>query len=796
MSSATGERPPGRNVATALGVMLAVAAAMGLLVAGLIIPFAGVTGLAAKGAADTLKDLPANFDTGELAQRSTLLDKDGEVIATLYDENRVNVTLSQVSKPMRQAILAIEDDRFYQHGALDMKGTLRAFITNQTNQGTVQGGSSITQQLVKLTLLSQAGTDKKKVAEATADTYARKFKELRYAIALEQTHSKDWILERYLNSAYFGAGAHGVQAAARRYFDKNASKLSVREAATIAGLVKNPVGYDPIRNPERSMQRRNVVLDRMAELGVITATKADRLKKQKLRLNPRTSPNGCTQSKAPFFCDYVLNYLESDPALGKTVADRQRLLKSGGLTIHTTVDLKMNKAATDSVEASVHPTDNAIGALAMVEPGTGEVRAIAQSRPMGSKVGQGQTYLNYVVNQKYGDSAGFSAGSTFKAFTLAAAIELGIPLTTTINSPPQMNIPESSYTNCKNEPYGYGTWDVSNSTSSGPMTLYTGTQLSVNTFFAQLEIKTGLCKPFRLAKSMGVDLDQATGDANGLGAELVPSFTLGAANASPLEMAEAYATFAARGKHCDARPVTSVEDADGKRVKSYPDVCSQVIPESVADGVSAILRGVLEPGGFGYQQGINLPIDDAGKTGTAQNQQAVWFVGYTPTMSAAAMIAGANSQGQPISLRGQTIGGVYRPSASGSGFAGPIWGNTMKAILPELGNEKFVPFSQSAVNATLDQVPDVRGMSISDAKGTLADKGFNVVVGENWNTNYPAGTVGGMDPTPGEARGQGYTVTLYPSTGYVPPPPSSSTNKGNKGKGKGHGKGRQGRGRG
>ena len=565
--------------------MAIVAAVMGVVVAGLAIPFAGVLGIGAKSLSHTVEDLPANLRTQPLAQQTQIVDQSGTTIATLYDQNRINVPLSQISRKMVKSIVAIEDYRYYQHGALDLKGTLRALVTNQASGGSVQGGSSITQQMVKMTLVDQAKTAKQRKA-ATADTYARKLTELRYAIAFEQNYSKDWILERYLNIAYYGDGAYGVQAAARHYFDTNAKDLTLLQGATLAGLVKNPSGYDPITNPDRGIQRRNVVLDRLAQLHVIKQHRADLLKKRPLGLHPVATPNGCVNSSAPFFCDYVVNYLEQDPALGKTVDARKKLLYTGGLTIHTTISLPDQRAADTSVHNHVFPTDQAIGALAMVEPGTGDVKAISQSRPMGRDAKAGQTFLNYVVPQKYGDSNGFQPGSTFKAFVLAAAIQQGIPLSQTIASPMQVHIPMSEYRVCGGKHFAStDTWSPHSSTISGTMNAYTGTQESVNTFFAKLELQTGLCEPYRLAKAMGIGLDDPA-------TEMVPSFTLGVASVSPLELADAYATFAARGLHCDPRPVVSIDDSNGNQLKTYQPQCQQVIAAPVADAVNDVLRGV------------------------------------------------------------------------------------------------------------------------------------------------------------------------------------------------------------
>ncbi|HET7431708.1 MAG TPA: penicillin-binding protein [Nocardioides sp.] len=780
MSVPPEERLPASRIASHLAVMAAVAAVMGVVVAGLAIPFAGVLGIGAKSLSHTVESLPAELKAEPLAQQTKIVDPTGATVATLYDQNRINVPLSQVSRKMVKSIVAIEDYRFYQHGALDLKGTLRALITNQANSGVVQGGSSITQQMVKMTLLDQAKTPKER-KQATADTYARKLTELRYAIAFEQNYSKDWILERYLNIAYFGDGAYGVQAAARHYFGTNAKDLTWVQGATLAGLVKNPSGYDPLRNPDRGLARRNVVLDRLAQLQVISQHKADKMKKQPLGLHPVATPNGCVNSSAPFFCDYVVNYLEHDRALGKTPNARKKLLYTGGLTIHTTISLRDQRAADNSVRKHVYPTDQAIGALAMVEPGTGAVKALAQSRPMGRDAAAGQTFLNYTVPQEYGDSAGFQPGSTFKAFVLAAAIKKGIPLTETINAPSQVHIAMSRYKVCNGQNFAStDTWSPHNSTISGTMNVYEGTRESVNTFFAQLELQTGLCTPYHLAQAMGIGLDDPP-------TEMVPSFTLGVASVSPLEMADAYATFAARGLHCDPRPVVSIDDSNGHELKAYPEQCQQVIAAPVADAVNDVLRGVQEPGGFGYDAGISLNIPSAGKTGTTDSNMSVWFMGYTPHLTTASMIAGANRLGHWITLNGQTIGGQYVYAAHGSTTAGPMWGDAMKVIQQWLPNTDFVPPNGQDINGVLTTVPDVAGLPYDQAAQQLKQAGYSVADGGYRDSSYAADTVAYTNPSAGSQTPSGSTITIYRSDGtpYVPPKHHHSGG-GNPGPGNGH----------
>jgi membrane peptidoglycan carboxypeptidase len=678
-------------------VMLAVSAVLGVVVAGLAIPFAGVAGMSARTVSKGMDDLPEELETAPLSQRTTILDADGKVIASLYDQNRVTVPLKGISRTMVKAIVAIEDYRFYQHGAIDLKGTLRALITNQANSGVVQGGSSITQQLVKLTLLAQAKGDPEAEKAATDDTYARKIKELRYAIALEQTHSKDWILERYLNTAYFGDGAYGIQAAARHYFNVNARDLNLPQSAMLAGLVKNPSGYDPTNSPDRALERRNVVLDRMAQLGAAPQAKVDKVKDKDLRLDVRDVDSGCLNSSAPFFCDYVVEYLLADQSLGDSRKERLNLLKNGGLTIKTTISMADQKAADTAVQDHVQRKDGAIGALAIVEPGTGAVKALAQSRPMGNDTKDGQTYVNYTIPREYGGSNGFQPGSTFKAFVLATAIDMGMPLTTAYNAASPMTFDLSDYANCPGEGTFGGTQEVGNSTTSGYMNMYGGTRNSVNTYFMQLEQATGVCKPYELAQKMGVRLTDPQ-------SERYPSFTLGVPDASPLEMAEAYATFAAQGLHCDSRPVTQITDADGNVLKDYNPTCQQVMQQKTANAVSDVLRGVIAPGGFG--EALQLGTAAAGKTGTTQSQKAVWFVGYTTQLAAAATIAGITPTGVPESLQGKTINGSYVSSASGSGFAGPIWGDAMKAITAGQPYVDFpYPEGVDGVGTTVPYVP-------------------------------------------------------------------------------------------
>jgi len=767
-------------VASHMGVFVAVSAVMGILVAALAVPLVSAVGYGTGKISHSLQNLPQELKAEPLAQSTKVLGANGKVFATFYDQNRVDVSLDQISPIMRRSIVAIEDYRFYQHGALDLKGTLRAFLTNQGGGSSTQGGSSITQQMAKMTAVDQAQTNAERKA-ATADTYQRKIQELRHAIAFEQNYSKDWILDRYLNIAYFGDGAYGIQAAAQHYFSVDAADLNAKQSALLAGLVKNPSGYDPTQYPDRARARRQVVLNRMADLKVIPRAKADQINASGLGLKVSPTPNGCLGSKAPFFCDYVRRYLLADPALGTTVAARQELLNSGGLTIKTTMRVPFQRAADRATSSHVRATDNAVGALAMVQPGTGKVLAISQSRPMGRNKAKGQTFLNRAVDTKYGDAAGFQPGSTFKLFTLASALEQGLPPTTSFYSPEQVHIPQNEYRTCDGPYTSYDTWDPHNSTSNGTMTMYTGMQLSVNTFFAQLEKLTGLCMPYNLAKKLGVDLSDTAH-------EQVPSFTLGVADVSPLEMAGAYATMAARGKFCENRPVTEILNSQGGVFKTYPPQCIQAVSTSTADRVNDILRGVME-GGFG--SGLQLDKPSAGKTGTTDNNVSVWFDGYTPAVATAAVVAGVDPKGLPHTLNGVSVGGATIGTAHGSTVAGPMWADAMRPIQDLLPDENFIPPPAPPSQVGL---PPAAGMSVANARTAIKAAGFTPVLAGEMDSSVTSGLVAQIS-----LGADGTTVYLYLSTGhggYSEPISRHRARAGNNDKGRGHGGGKHGRGRG
>ncbi len=522
-------------------LLVLVSAVAGLVLAAVMLPVIGGLGLVAKAGATQFEQLPTALKAPPLPQRSKVLAADGSTLATFYYQNRIAVrSLHDISPAMRQAIVAIEDARFYEHGGVDLKGVARAAWADATNGQVVQGASTITQQYVRRVLVEKADTEKGKKA-AVADTIGRKLREARYAIALENRLSKRQILLRYLNIAYFGDGAYGVGTAAEHYFGIPAKNLSVPQAALLAGLVQNPSAYDPVHHKDVARTRRDTVLRKMYHQQVITADQEQRAIASPLGLRVKDVGTGCELSSAPFFCAYAIRRFQANPAFGQTRTDRTNLLLRGGLTIKTTLRPKVEKAARRAVRNNVAKDSRFVGAEALVQPGTGKVEGIAISRPYGS--GKHQTTIDYAVNKKYGGSGGFQAGSTFKMFTLTAALQAGVGLKHSVYAP--YRLPASSldhgFVNCAGHEQKYDTKGGKGphnaaSGEAGSFTLRQATVHSVNTYYIQLEQRLGTCKPFRAAKSMGV----TRGNGGRLGRD--PSFTLGTYGVSPLAIASAFAT--------------------------------------------------------------------------------------------------------------------------------------------------------------------------------------------------------------------------------------------------------------
>jgi membrane peptidoglycan carboxypeptidase len=705
-----------------LGRLIALAAVGGVLAAAMVIPIVAATGVLVRNEADKFTTLSLTAEA--LPQRSEILDRNGHLLAYVYGVDvpystssgnasaldyygwdRQPVTYSQIDQYMVNAIVAIEDYRYWVHGAIDLRGTIRAAV-NDIEHKPVQGGSTIAQQYVKNVLLLSAEEAKNTKAEqaAYAETLSRKLNELRLAVGVEHEFTKQQILAGYLNDAYFGNNAYGIEAAAETYFGTTADKLTVTQAATLAGIVENPSKYDPIQDPTMAVTRRNTVLARMAQTNSgLTAAQAKVDEAKPLGLNVSVPQSGCEAASvgtAGFFCEYVEEVLLHDPAYGATPLDRAKLLSTGGLRIYTTLDPQDQQAANRAVnyvepghDKYYNPGHNADTEV-LVQPGTGAIRAIAENAQYGT--GGGQTEIDYAVNTAYGGSSqGVQTGSSSKLFTLITALKQNYPFGFQLHVPGSTTI--NGYTNCQGGLAGQynginGAYNVTNAEgpqSASTQSLYTGTTQSVNVFYAELEKKVGLCNVVKTAASMGVTRVDGTSllssDKTPYGtlssADNIPSFTLGSVGVSPLSMAAAYATVAAQGTYCAPVAITKAVTDTGASVPVPSANCHQVLSHDVADAVNYILQGVLTTGTAATVGGLN-GREAAGKTGTSNVANGYGtpyaaFAGYTPSL------VGYVSVFNPVSPTvHDTMGGpnsCYRLEFGGLDCPGEMFGTNAPA---------------------------------------------------------------------------------------------------------------------
>jgi membrane peptidoglycan carboxypeptidase len=758
-----------RSMPRRFGALLIVSVIAGVLMAGIFLPLVGGVGIAARTASNDFESLPTDLKEEPLPQVSTIVAANGQKIASFYDQDRVVVPLSAIPQVMQNAIIAIEDVRFYEHSGIDPKGSLRALLANGSSGQVSQGGSTLTQQYVKNVLIEDAHT-KKERQEAIADTLSRKIREARYALALEHKLTKNQILERYLNIAYFGDGAYGVGTAAKHYFGESVSKLTLAQSALLAGLVQSPDAYNPRYHPQAARDRRDTVLDQMLKYHFISQAQFDQAHATKIVLNIKQQTNDCTSSQYPYFCDYVKHVFEQTPGLGLG------LLRRGGLTVQTTLDPKVQEAAEQGIAGYVHAKEPAkvVGAEAVVQPGTGQVKALAVSQKYGNNTKLDENSIDYAVDQKYGGSHGFQAGSTFKLFVLTAALKEGIPISTAIKSPASLtNYP--GYTNCAGDSLTYSP-GVSNAgdSESGTFNLKTGTWFSVNTFFAQLEARTGLCEPVKLAEEMGVT------QGNGKPPAQVPSFTLGSGGSrgfTPLDLAGAYATMAAHGKYCSPIVITKITDSSGHSYPVPKSTCRQVVDPGLANTVTSILQGVLTVPGATGTSDVLSGRPAAAKTGTVDNYEGSVFAGYTPQLASAVWVGVPSAPN--TSLTGLTFGGVYHGGPIfGATIAGKIWQATMNAALAGDPVEQFSGPDYAYEKGQTAVVPDVKGESPATAVDTLTTAGFSPEIQPNpIDSKQKAGTVAKTSPPAGSSIGQGSTVLVYISNGTAPKPSKTPTPK-------------------
>lgn len=633
----------------ALTMYLLVSVACGILVAGLALPALLVGTVVYHSAGSWWGSIDNTPPDDTVPQRSHMLDRNGNVIATWYDLNRQPVAANQIPQVMKNAQVSIEDTRFYEHGALDPKGFARALV----HGGSAGGGSSITQQYVKnLRLYNADNTSGQE--EATAHTLGRKLQELRMAMHLEQTMTKDQILAGYLNTVAFGDGTYGVEAASEHYFGHPASQLSLPEAALLAGIVQQPTALNPALHPKASRDKRNIVLSDMLKAHRISQAQFTAAAAAPVTLHVTRQQNGCLDSTYPFFCLQVMSELHAIPSMGATDAARTAAIHRGGLTIKTTLDPRAMRAATNAARSALGNDNQFAAGIAIVQPGTGQVVGIGQNRTVK------QTSLVYATS-------GFQNGSTFKPVTLAAALQDGFNINERMYAPPTFYAGGMNFHN-------------QSAHDAGTMTAGDAIAMSSNTFFVKLETqRTTIAHTQDMARKLGWDIPQD---------KLLASTTLGVFDVSPVTVANAYATFAAHGTYCTPTWILSMSNSRG-RLAQPEGQCHQVMERHIADDVDrALLQtiGGSNPNRTGAKLGIGRPA--LGKTGTTENNAAVWFAGGTPQYTSAVWVGDPRGGGShPVNTI--RMYGSYTSDVFGATTAGPIWQQTMTSVMNGLPVKSF-----------------------------------------------------------------------------------------------------------
>jgi penicillin-binding protein 1A len=703
---------------------------------------------------------------GELSLTTTVYAADGSVLATLHaEQNRVLVTYDQLPRYLIDAVVAIEDERYWEHKGVDLQAVARALVANVEEGDVIQGGSTITQQYLKNVLLTP---------EVTVD---RKLTEAALAVRLEAGLTKEQILENYLNTVYFGNGAYGVGAAAQIYFGVDVEDLSVSQAALLAGFIQRPSATDPYQNPDRAASRRRVVLEKMTELGWLGAEEAAAADEEPISLAPPLPPE---HVRFPYFTEEVKRRLLDDPALGLTATDRYNALFRGGLQVYTTLDPLLQTAAEEALRAVI-PEDGPAAALASIEPRTGHVRALVGGRDF---------YDPDDPNAQFNlaTQARRQPGSSFKPFTLAAAIEAGHRLNAVFAGGSNVEIQTSS-----------GPWYVENynGLNFGDLTLLEATVFSVNVIYA------------RLVDIVGPEAVAELAAAAGITSDLQPfhSIALGAQEVSPLDMASAYGTFAADGVHIEPILVTHIDTNDGVNIYDATPIVTEAMDREVARGVTSALTEVVDRG-TGQQAAIGRPV--AGKTGTSQAHHDAWFVGYTPELATSVWVGYADGQfsmeppATPFTVTGGTwpaqVWSRFTSVALNDSFAllqtngpndlisvdidtstgflaGPLCpsSSVARVQLPADAVPTVVcPIHnpQGVVGIGAGEVPSVIGLDLSGAVSELTAHGYDATVEWQDGGQLAQGTVFNQSPSAGFPAQSGSPVSLIvagPAPGSVLP---------------------------
>ncbi|GAB2467098.1 membrane peptidoglycan carboxypeptidase [Conyzicola lurida] len=779
-----------RRTVTALLGFTAFSALAGVLVAASLTPLVAVAGVTATNTVGIFDSLPEFIELGDQPQKNAIFAVEGvdaagapvyRQIAQVYDQNREEVGWDAVSQFLKDATVAGEDRRFYEHGGVDLPGVIRAAVENAS--GTSQSGAStLSMQLVKNIYIQDAlqlPTDEARkagIAAAQEATLDRKLKEMKLAIGLEKKYTKDEILLGYLNIAGFGGNNYGVQAAAQRYYGVSAADVTLAQAASLVAIVQEPGarGLDDPANYAANLERRDVILRNMFVEGTIDRAQLDEalavpVDETTVVLAPYT--NGCIAADpyATYFCDYVTALVPELESLGGTASERAANWKLGGYKLYTTLDLRLQTVAQDTVTAQAPATETrlALGAAAVsVQPGTGRILTMAQNTRFDNTElggGPGTTSVNYTTDRPYGGSRGFQAGSTYKVFTLINWLQNGHGLNEVVDGNGR-TVQQAAFANsCPNSstgggvedgPFG-GPWPFKNSSGErGSRSVMDATAASINGAYVSMGLQLDQCETKRIAQALGVHTannvdDPATTDIveNQLGSN--PSAIIGTNTVAPLTMAAAYAGIVNHGTYCAPVAVDSLTDADGVALPGQAHACSPAITSEAAATTAYALENAMARYAGNPRDGV--PI--LGKTGTTDDFDQTWLMSSTTAVTTAVWFG--NVSGKYDLTR--YPGGINNRHT----IAKPI-NAAANALYP--GGAFDAP-SAGLVSAPGIALPSLVGGSVENARSIVEGLGLVYSDGGQADSTAPAGTV--VSPGDGTTVTRGSTVAVVTSNGAL-----------------------------
>jgi membrane peptidoglycan carboxypeptidase len=769
---------------SAIAGMLGFSAIAGVLVAVMVTPALAVTGMTATSTIGIFDTMPEFIEIGEQPQQNEILVANGKddngdpkylTIAKVFNQNREEVSWDSVSQYLKDATVAGEDRRFYEHGGVDLTGVVRAAVQNALG-GDLSGASTLSMQLVKNIYIQQAlqlpteDAQIQGIRAAQETSIDRKLKEMKLAIGLEKSYTKEEILLAYLNIAGFGGNTYGIEAAAQQYYGKSSADVTLAEAASLIAIVQEP-GARSLSSPDNyagNQERRNVILYWMFEEGMITQTEYDEAKATPVddTTVKLTSPrNGCIAANkyAMQFCDYVVKNVRNLEALGATEEERRENWKIGGYKLYTTLDMELQKVAQNTVR-SIAPADETrlqLGsASTSVQVGTGRILTMAQNKTFNDSLeggGRKASAINFNTDKAYGGSSGFQVGSTYKTFTLINWLESGHGLNEVVNANPRIEN-QAQFADSCGGPY-VGVWDFKNSSrETGTRTVLAATVGSVNGAFASMGMQLDQCNTKKAAQRLGVHsgLDDPNTPEIEPNVELGelksnPAAILGTNNIAPLTMAAAYAGIANKGVYCKPIAVDRIVTSTGEELPGQKQECTVALDPEVAAGTAYALQRAYASYSSNTRDGIPM----IAKTGTTDSAHQTWLVGSSTKVATAVWFGNIINRFSiyqyPGSLNNRQ--NIARPifAAANAKYGGGSFGTPPERLLTGTGIE----------------VPTLTGGTLENAKALIEGLSLTFKDGGKRDSDLPEGTVVSSSPGAGKIIARGMTVTVYVSNGSM-----------------------------